>query len=61
MNARKFALPLALALALAAFIVAPGLNTPAARAQGKKYRWFVQACNPPFGCAKSAVRFFTVQ
>jgi hypothetical protein len=28
---------------------------------GKTYKWFVQACNPPFGCAKSAARTFTVQ
>lgn len=29
---------------------------PAAR----KYKWFVKACNKPFGCIKSAARFFTL-
>lgn len=27
----------------------------------KTYNWFVKGCNPPFGCAKSKVRSFTVQ
>ncbi len=28
---------------------------------GKKYKWFVKACNPPNGCARSVARFFTIQ
>jgi len=30
-------------------------------AKGKKYKWFVKACNAAFGCDKSAAWFFTVQ
>ena len=29
--------------------------------KGRAYKWFVKACNPPFGCTKSETRSFTLK